>query len=137
MANIFLQQISKHRTYFIFSIGAILIFLIQITIAIVLTEIFHIWHMYSYAIALVCDILLLYIYHSFITFKGWNRMPNNFARFLLLYIFSYTLSWLLVFAITHLGIYYIPSIIFVSMIMSILNYNINKRWVFSYNYATN
>jgi putative flippase GtrA len=129
------QTILKHRRYILFCVGGILVFLFDVLATIVLTEFFNIWHMYSYAFALVLGTLILFIYHLIVTFNDRNNLLNKFFRFVILYIVSYVIAWLFVFIATHIGVHYVISIIIISLFLSFINYKLNKNWVFRYKNA--
>lgn len=127
----YLKELLKHKRYAFFCIGGISVFLIEVIMTIILTEFFHIWHMYSYALSLILGLVILFAYHSFITFENLRNILNNFSRFTAVYFSSYIASWILVLIITHLGLHYIISIIIISISLSIFTYKINKKWVFN------
>ncbi len=126
------DRIRKHKRYIVFSIGGVITFLLDIIITAFLTEVIRIWYMYSYAIALFTNIILLFFYHSFVTFKDLRKNPvSNFLKFLSTYSLAIFLNWSLVFIITlFVNVHYLIVVAAVTISLSVLNYTLNKKWVF-------
>lgn len=113
--------------YIKFLFGGSLSLLLNLGITYVLTEFFHLWHMLSFAIALGCEILFLFGYHSVVTF-GKN---GRFLLFVLVIMFISVLNWLAVYVLTEiLTLPYLIAIVLSAGVISLLNYGINKRVVF-------
>ncbi len=113
--------------YFKFLCGGGLSLLLNLTVTYLLTEVFHLWHMLSFAIALCLEILFLFGYHSMVTF----RTKGKFWVFVIVILFISALNWVGVYlASVVLGIHYLASIVIVALIISVLNYFLNKKIVF-------
>ncbi len=113
--------------YFKFLFGGGLSLILNLTVTYLLTEFFQLWHMLSFAIALCTEILFLFGYHSLVTF----RTKGKFWVFLIVILFISALNWVGVYlASVVLEIHYIISIVIVALIISVLNYFLNKRLVF-------
>lgn len=124
----FNKLIKEARRYFTFIVGGGISLLINLSITFILTEFFKLWHMYSYTIALSVEILFLFTYHTHITFKA----RGHFAKFVGIVLLITLLNWIGVYVISVvIGINYLISIILVSLMISVLNYYLNKIWVFS------
>lgn len=126
--NTFISFIKENwYRYFKFLFGGGLSLLLNLTVTYLLTEIFQLWHMLSFAIALCLEILFLFGYHSLITF----RRKGYFLKFVIVILFISALNWVGVYLLSViLGVYYLLSIIMVALIISILNYLLNKKIVF-------
>lgn len=113
--------------YVKFLFGGGLSLLLNLGITYVLTEYLHLWHMLSFTIALGCEILFLFVYHSYVTF----RKNGKFWLFALVILFISSLNWLAVYALTEvLALPYLIAILLSAGVISLLNYGINKRVVF-------
>lgn len=113
-----------------FSLGGLVIFLYELLLTVVLTELFGIWFMYSYFFALLTGLGFLFLFHFYITFNMKKVRFFHIEKFLVNYLIMYFFSFFLVLVVTSKGIHYLISIILISIIVSILNYFINKTWVF-------
>ncbi len=113
--------------YFRFLIGGGLSLLLNLGITYVLTEYFQLWHMLSFTIALCIELIFLFGYHTWITF----RKQGHFLRFAAVIIFVSILNWLFVYFLSViLTLPYLLAIIISAGVISILNYFLNKRFVF-------
>ena len=114
--------------YFKFLFGGGLSLILNLAVTYLLTEFFQLWHMLSFALALCLEILFLFGYHSMITF----RKKGHFLKFVIVILFISALNWVGVYLLSViLRVYYLLSIILVALIISILNYFLNKRLVFN------
>lgn len=115
-----------HR-YFRFIFGGGLSLMLNLFVTYVLTEFFHFWHMVSFSLALGMEIAFLFVYHSLITF----RQRGKFFRFVFIILGISGLNWLGVYFLSViLGIQYLISIVIAALLISVLNYSMNKKWVF-------
>jgi putative flippase GtrA len=114
--------------YITFVFGGGLSLILNLLITYLLTELVHLWHMLSFAIALGVEILFLFIYHSFITFKKRGR----FLLFVIVVLGISAANWLFVYVLSVvLNVYYLIAIIVSAAVISIINYLINKKLVFN------
>jgi putative flippase GtrA len=113
--------------YIKFVFGGGLALILNLIITYFLTEVMHLWHMVSFAIALGLELLFLLIYHTLITFKKKGKI----LLFVLIISFISTLNWILVFIMTiEFHFYYLISIVLVAGVVSIVNYFLNRNLVF-------
>mgnify|MGYP001595444518 CR=1 FL=1 len=113
--------------YVKFLFGGGLSLLLNLGITFFLTEFLHLWHMFSFGIALGCEIIFLFAYHSYVTFKKNGR----FLAFTTLILFISGLNWSFVyFLTTFFPLPYLIAIVLSAGIISVLNFVINKRFVF-------
>lgn len=117
----------EFKKYLIFIFGGGMSMLLNLGITYAFTDYVGLWHMYSYTIALFCELIFLFVYHTYITF----RTRGNFIKFALVILLVSALNWLGVyFTSIILKIHYLISIILVALIISVLNYTINRLFVF-------
>lgn len=113
--------------YMKFIFGGGLSLLLNLGITYSLTEFLQLWHMLSFAVALGCEILFLFIYHSFITF----RKQGNFFLFAGIVLFISGLNWLAVYFLTEiLALRYLFAILLAATVISVVNYTLNRIVVF-------
>lgn len=113
---------------FVFGGGISLV--LNLIVTYVLTEFLHLWHMVSFGIALLLEIIFLFGYHSFITFKKNGR----FVSFATVVLIISGLNWVAVYLLTEvLSLQYMIAIVLSAGTISIANYLINKKLVFKDN----
>lgn len=123
-----LKQLKK---YVVFIIGGGLGAFINWTITVLLTELFGMWYMASYAIGQVVNIIFNFVYHRHITFKKTDNMKKRLLSFIVVSILLTILNMALVYLATEsLKIFYLIPIIVVTILISIFNYILNKEVVF-------
>jgi putative flippase GtrA len=126
------KNLKKSRIIYFF-IGGVLIFLLEWLLTIILTEIFQINYRISYFISLSLGLIVLYKFHKNITFN--IRVPStikNYEKFTTLYVVSYILNWIIV-SIVSIKINYKITIPLVMLTLGIINFFMNKYWVFKKN----
>src|SRR3989344_6746318 len=128
MNNNQLKLLTKEfKRYFIFIFGGSLAMLLNLGITYAFTSYAGLWYMLSYAFALCFELIFLFVYHTYITF----RTRGHFLKFASVIISISVLNWLGVyFTSVILGVYYLVSIVLVALIISVLNYTLNKLFVF-------
>ena len=110
--------------YLKFIFGGGLSMLLNLALTYILTEYFDLWHMVSYTISLVLEILFLFVYHSLVTFRGKGR----FLYFVATVLFISGLNWAAVYVMTVVfKIYYPIAILIAALTFSMLNYFINRK----------
>lgn len=123
--------------YFIFLIGGGLGLLVNLVITFFLTEFLHLWHMVSYIFGLAANIVVNFVYHKYITFKVKDKMQKRILKFIVVYFLVVIVSWALVYLFTEIIVfssfkyYYLIIIVLVTLVVSIVNYLLNKLWVFN------
>lgn len=121
------EMIKEFRKYVIFIIGGGISLLINLAVTYTFTEYAGLWHMLSFTIALFVEIIFLFVYHTYITFKTNGR----FIKFTMVILFISFLNWIGVYIVSVIiKINYIISIILVAFIISIMNYYMNNILVF-------
>ncbi len=115
------------RMYLKFIVGGSLSTLLNLAITYLLTEVGHVWHMLAFAIALGIEIIFQFLYHSVITFKKKGKA----TLFLLVILLISDLNWILVYIISvKWRWHYLTSIILAALIISIINFYLNRYLVF-------
>ena len=113
--------------YIKFLIGGGISLIINLIITYVLTEYFYLWHMLSFLIALGIEIVFLFAYHSFVTFNKKGRV----SIFIIIILIISGMNWIAVYFLSIIiGIQYLIAIILSAGAISIINYLLNKNFVF-------
>lgn len=128
--EIYNNTMTRESSYFTFAIGGILVFLYEIIVTILITEIWDVWYMFSYALALCSGLFISFYYHSRVTFCHCLDAKTKIMGFGINYIFVFLIAWITVLLATKLGLHYIISIVLISLLCSLLNYYFNKKLVF-------
>jgi len=129
--NLLLDHI-PHKRFIIFSIGGVIGMLVNLAITIILTEVFLVWYRISYAIGLAVNLIFNFVYNRHITFKKKTKMKRRFVKFVIVSLSTILLNYISVIIVTeYLGISYILSIVMVVFLIAIINYLLNKVWVFN------
>lgn len=124
-------RLGETGRYIVFIAGGGMGMFINLCITYVLTEFVCFWYMLSYAIGQTVNLLFNFFYHRHITFTVTSQTKGRFGKFILVSAGVIPTSWLLVWFITeYLQFYYILSIILVAFLVSIIDFLINKMWVF-------
>lgn len=123
----------KNKQLFIFLIGGGIGAAINLSITYFLTEFFGILYLLSYLCGFFIGITFNFLFHRSITFKNKDKTSIRFAKSWSTSIFISIGTMALIYFFTDiLLIWYILSGVISITIMSILNYSINKFWVFSH-----
>ena len=118
----------EFKRYLTFIVGGGFSLLLNLGITYAFTEYAGLWHMLSYSFALMAEIIFLFVFHSYITFKA----KGHFLKFALIILFISALNWLLVYLFSVIiGVYYLVAIVVVALVVSVLNYLLNREWVFN------
>lgn len=118
--------------YLVFITGGGTGMLINVCLTYVFTEFVHRWYMLSYTIGQAVNLSFNCFYHRHITFTVTSRGEECFGKFILVSLGLILTSWLLVWYITEfLNFYYILSIAIVAFFVSLIDFLINKFWVFN------
>ena len=113
--------------YVKFVFGGGLSLVLNLIITYLLTELIHLWHMLSFGISLVVEIVFLFGYHSVVTF----RRRGKFGRFVVVILVISLANWAFVYFLSvTLGIQYLISIVVSAGVISIVNYLVNRALVF-------
>lgn len=126
-----LDIIYREKRLITYLFGNHLAFLGQILLTWILTEVFHIWHMFSYGISLLLAFIFMFFFHHYITFGLTDSNYKDLPLFMIIISLVYLSSWSLVYLITSiLGWHYISTIILVSIPAALTSYILNKKLVF-------
>jgi dolichol-phosphate mannosyltransferase len=124
--------ISRHaHKFMLFVLGGGLGFLINLGITYALTEFMGIWYMVSYTAGAIVNVAFNFLFHLKVTFKRKGYLRRRFAYFLIATAVVFCISWISVFAATEVfGLHYLVSIVLVTAAVSLINFLLNKFWVF-------
>lgn len=129
-------NLANVKRYIIFLFGGGLGLLSAMVLTFVLTEYFYLDHMISYSFGLLAALLVNFNYHTKITFKYMHANIKTITKFTMIFLFITLINWFLVFLFTKQIIllefryYYLIVIFFVTLCVSVINFLINKLWVF-------
>lgn len=124
-------MIKETKKFIIFAIGGGLGAIINWTITVLLTEIFKLWYMASYSIGLSVNLIFNFLYQRHVTFKVKDNLRRRFVIFAIISLSTIFLNMFLVYVITeYLKLFYLISIIIVTFLIAIINFILNKEFVF-------
>jgi len=124
-------MIKQAKKFIVFSVGGGLGALINWTITVVLTEIFKLWYMASYSIGLTVNLIFNFLYQRHITFRVKDKVKRRFILFTIISLSTIFLNMFLVYMITeYFKLFYLISIIIVTVLIAIINFILNKELVF-------
>lgn len=106
---------------------------INLSTTFVLTEWARIYYMISYIVATLGTWIIMFFLHSRITFSGHNRQSQfqRFLKFITVYGTGFLLNSTLVFLLTeYIHLYYMLSILSVTVVLSTGTFLVNKKRVF-------
>lgn len=131
LLRLFETGIKNARRYITFIFGGFLGALLNWTVTYVLTEFAKLWYLFSFMIACICTIIFNFTFHMHITFGVKDAHLKRFTRFIGVYLAIFGLSVGSVYMLTStLNVYYMFSIIATTIVISIVNFALNKRFVF-------
>ena len=87
--------------------------------------------MLSYTLGAIANISLNFLFHRSITFTRKDSLGKRLSKFFMVTLFVFLISWLMILATTELlGLHYLLSVVIVTFIVSVINFFLNKCWVF-------
>lgn len=124
------------KKYVIFMIGGGLGALVNLGIIYVFTDFLGFWYIFSCFLGAVANIIFNFAYHRRITFGVKDNMQNRFLRFAAINIAVGITSISFIYMLTEwLNIWYVISAAISAVSIGIVNFFINKNWVFRYREA--
>ena len=133
----FIQRVVSSR-FWVFSIGGGLGAIVNWAITVALTEILLIPWEASYAVGLSINLLLNFFFNMMITFRKHSEALRRFVRFLAVSISTILLNYVssvalenILGAVISFRFNYLVSIILVTCGIAVVNYKLNKWWVFA------
>lgn len=123
----------RFKQYFIFTIIGGTGSAIAIALTYLFTEFFNIWYLFSYMISALLAWTFNFYLHSLVTFRGHNQEQSDlkYIKFIILYVVAFTINAILVYILTSLlGIYYLISIVFVTILISFFTFLWSKNKIF-------
>ena len=130
------RLIALGRKYVVFIFGGGIGTVLAIVVTFLLTEYMDfwqlpLWYWYSYAAGITAATLFAFVYHRHVTFNKKSKWKSRFARFSVFVIFLALANWLLVrFVTERFGIHYVIAIFLVTFALSVVNYFVNRIWIF-------
>jgi len=133
-----------HKRFIIFCIGGGLGAIINWAISFFLTTVLGIYYLLSYTLAQSVNIIFNFLWNRHITFKIKTKATKRFIKFITVSISTAALSILFVYLIKEFiidnlykimmfgqDLNYLAAIIIVTFIVAVINYLLNKIWVFN------
>ena len=119
------------RKYIIFIIGGGIGTLLYLSVVYFLVEVAGLWYLWAYCAGSVFSITFNFIYHRGITFNVREKARDRFIKFALnsVAIGFFTIGFVYVLT-DKLGIMYLLSGIIAVGLMSVVNFLINRFWIF-------
>jgi putative flippase GtrA len=106
-------------------------FALTLLITVFLTEMLNLQYYISYAIALVLGGLLCFFCQMRFTFKVSGEVPKRLLKYAITGAARSLVRWLLVLAFVELmGIYYVVTIVIVTLLTAVVAFIVQKLWVF-------
>lgn len=136
-----MQYRSESVRYIKFVTGGGLGLLVNLAVTYALTELLDMWFGAAYALGLSANVLFNFMYHRHFTFSQTGQALERLYKFIPLTLAVAAANYLVVRFLTEafisnageamLGGYYkYAVIIFVTTVLSIMNYAANRLWVF-------
>lgn len=120
--------------FFVFILGGGIGTLICLLIVFALTEQAGLWYMPSYGVGVSAAVFFNFLFHRSITFSIRDDTKNRMKKFVVTSILIGMGIVALVYIFTEFfGLWHMFSGILAIAIMSVINFWINKKWVFSIN----
>ena len=114
-----------------FSLVGVTSFGFQLFLTVFLTEVFGIWYRVAYAAGLFVSYGYQFLLNMKLTFTATDKPLLRLERFIAVAAVIAFLNWSAVVVLTELiGANYIISIIVISTLMGILNFEMEEVWVF-------
>ena len=114
-----------------YTIGGLLGFVVQLFIAVLLKEIFHIPLFIAYAFALGSAIVIAFLYHKHRTFHGRVVRSKAFHKFAMYFSLRNFIDYFLVLFFTNFFfINYLVAIVSVGIFFGIVSFFVVDYWVF-------
>lgn len=130
------------RMYLVFIMGGGAKFLFLALLTLLLIEIFEFPYTVAYAAGLTLGATLGFIYNGFVTFNTITGWKPRLLKSVMVVVFVHSSNWVLVYTLTEAVAdlfgtvprpeHYWTAIIFVSLVLSVANFGLNKFWVFKH-----
>ena len=125
----FLNDIER---YIIFILGGALGAILNLGITYILTKYLGFWYLAAYIFGIIVNIVFNFFYHRSITFGTNNKTGQRLMKFIVISIFvAIGILGVVYFFTEVVGISYIISGGIAIALMSLVNYFLNKGWVFN------
>lgn len=128
------------RMYLVFIMGGGARFLFVALLTLLLIEVLNFPYTISYGAALTVGVISAFFYNRIFTFNTLTAWKPRLLKFVVIIPIIDVSNWVLVIAITQafadfydtavLPRYYWPAIFLVTSVLSVLNFGLNKFWVF-------
>jgi len=115
-----------------FFYGGMINYGLKIGLTILLTEIFKIWYLMSYAISLFTTIIFSFFYNAYITYQVKDNKKKNFLKYgFILGIFMFLDALFVKIMTEFIGTHYVFSIIIITTILFFIKYFVYNIFVFT------
>jgi putative flippase GtrA len=126
-----ITRLVSHSKYPIFVFGGIAIYLYEVVLTYTLTEFFNVWYYLAYVIAVSTGSCILFLFHRSYTFQQMDKKIRRLVKFVFVLGVINLMNLTFVFVtVERFGIHYMTAITLAAATFSVLNYQLNKIWVF-------
>lgn len=127
----------RHAELVLFKFGTLIYVPTLLVLTIILKELFNIWHIHSYVYShiiyltsYILSALPVYFFHSRITFRMKKKRILDFLKFTISQTIVVIVSVTLISYLSMLKINYILPLLIISIPISLINFKLNKNWIF-------
>ncbi|MCR4281293.1 MAG: GtrA family protein [Candidatus Kaiserbacteria bacterium] len=133
MIDTALQLVRKHQQIFRYLIAGGLAFAVNIIVLYVLTDVLHVYYLFSTVAAFLVSFLVSFTLQKFWTFQDNSRdqLHLQLPLYLTMQVVNLGLNTALMYALVeYLHIWYILSQTIITTILAVIVYIINKKYIF-------
>lgn len=118
------------RKFIMYLLGGAQNYAIKLGLTALLTEVFGLWYLASYIIAVTTAIIVNFFYNMHITFRAKGKKMHRFMKYVGFILLTMVIDVALVKVLTDIGIYYLVSIILVTTVLTIFKYYVFNYHIF-------
>lgn len=131
MLKIILKYEKLIKKFAKFIIGGFLSYGIKSGVSALFTEVFGLWYLASYIIALIAAIVVNFFYNMHVTFKAKGRQVQRFTTYVLFTIAMMGIDIVFVKLLTDfLGLHYQLSIFMSTVVLLLLKFSVFNKFIF-------
>ena len=120
------------RQFFLYCVGGAMAAVANLVVTYALTEWLLVWYLASYVIGTSIAIFVNFLYQRKVTFGVADQVMQRVRRFLVVMAIAFAMNVSMVYTLTDiLGVWYLASVVMVTLVVVVFNYGANKIWTFS------